>query len=105
MIGTIPTETDTQKARVEKMKKMSPAHVAPLAVYLASDHAKDVTGQIFGVRGKELMLFGHIRPIMRVHHGDGWTVERLAEIFPGTLHHHLVPLETSPQYFNYDPLV
>jgi NAD(P)-dependent dehydrogenase (short-subunit alcohol dehydrogenase family) len=105
MIGTIPTETDTHRARVEKMKKMSPAHVAPLAVYLASDHAKDVTGQIFGVRGKELMLFGHIRPIMRVHHGDGWTVERLAEIFPGTLHHHLVPLETSPQYFNYDPLV
>ncbi len=105
MIGTIPTETDAQKARVEKMKKMSPAHVAPLAVYLATDDAKDVTGQVFGVRGKELMLFGHMRPIMRVHHAEGWTVERLGEMFPGTLQHHLVPLDTSPQYFNYDPLI
>jgi len=105
MIGTIPTETAAQKARVEKIKKMSPAHIAPVAAFLASDAAKDITGQVIGVRGKEIMLFGHMRPIMRVHHAEGWTVERLAEMFPGTLQHHLVPLDTSGQYFNYDPLV
>ena len=105
MIGTIPTETETQKARVEKIKKLSPAHIAPVAAFLASDAAKDVTGQVFGVRGKEIMLFSHERPIMRVHLDEGWTAERLAEMFPGTLQHHLVPLETSGQYFNYDPLV
>ncbi|MBI2218564.1 MAG: SDR family oxidoreductase [Candidatus Rokubacteria bacterium] len=105
MIGTIPTETESQRARVEKIKKLSPAHIAPVAAYLASEDAKEVTGQVFGVRGKELMLFGHMRPIMRVHHDEGWTPERLAEMFPGTLRHHLVPLETSGQYFNYDPLV
>jgi NAD(P)-dependent dehydrogenase (short-subunit alcohol dehydrogenase family) len=105
MIGTIPTETDQQKARVEKIKQMSPAHIAPMAVFLASDGAKDVTGQVFGVRGKELMLFGHERPIMRVHHAEGWTPSRIADMFPGTLQHHLVPLLTSGQYFNYDPLV
>jgi len=105
MIGTIPTETEAQKARVEKIKKLSPAHIAPVAAFLASDMAKDITGQVFGVRGKEIMLFGHERPIMRVHHHEGWTVERLAEMFPGTLQHHLVPLVTSGQYFNYDPLV
>jgi NAD(P)-dependent dehydrogenase (short-subunit alcohol dehydrogenase family) len=105
MIGTIPTDTTEQKARVEKIKKMSPAHVAPVAAYLATDDARDVTGQVFGVRGKEIMLFGHMRPIMRIHHAEGWTIERLAEMFPGTLQHHLVPLETSGQYFNYDPLI
>jgi NAD(P)-dependent dehydrogenase (short-subunit alcohol dehydrogenase family) len=105
MIGTIPTETEAQKARVEKIKKMSPAHIAPVAAFLASDYAKDINGQIFGVRGKEIMLFGHHRPLMRVHHAEGWTVERLAEIFPGTMQHHMIPLETSGQYFNYDPLV
>jgi NAD(P)-dependent dehydrogenase (short-subunit alcohol dehydrogenase family) len=105
MIGTIPTETAVQKARVEKIKKMSPAHIAPLAAFLGSDQAKDITGQVFGVRGKEIMLFGHMRPIMRVHQDEGWTVDRIAEMFPGTLQHHLVPLETSGQYFNYDPLV
>jgi NAD(P)-dependent dehydrogenase (short-subunit alcohol dehydrogenase family) len=105
MIGTIPTETEAQKARVEKIKKMGPEHIAPVAVFLASDAAKEVSGQVFGVRGKEIMLFGHNRPIMRVHHDAGWTPESLAEMFPGTLRHHLVPLETSGQYFNYDPLV
>ena len=105
MIGTIPAETEAQKARVEKIKKLSPAHIAPVAVFLASDAAKDVTGQIFGVRGKEIMLFSHERPIMRVHNSEGWTPESLAEMFPGTLLHHLVPMVTSGQYFNYDPLV
>jgi hypothetical protein len=76
-----------------------------VAAFLASDYAKEVSGQVLGVRGKEIMVFGHMRPVMRVHHAEGWTVERLAEIFAGTLQHHLVPLETSAQYFNYDPLV
>jgi NAD(P)-dependent dehydrogenase (short-subunit alcohol dehydrogenase family) len=105
MIGTIPTQTPAQQARVEKIKKMSPAHIAPLAAFLASDEAKDVSGQVFGVRGKEIMLFSHHRPLMRIHHAEGWTVERLADIFPGTMQQHLIPLETSGQYFNYDPLV
>jgi len=105
MIGTIPTETEAQRERVEKLQKLSPAHIAPLAVYLASAEAKDVTGQVFGVRGKEIMLFCQMRPIRTIHHAEGWTPERLAELFQGTLRHHLVPLETSGQYFSYDPLV
>jgi len=103
--GTATTENEAQRARVEKIKKLSPAHIAPMAAFLASDAAKDVTGQVFGVRGKEIMLFSHERPIMRLHHDEGWTVERLMEMFPGTLQHHLVPMVTSGQYFNYDPLV
>jgi NAD(P)-dependent dehydrogenase (short-subunit alcohol dehydrogenase family) len=105
MIGTIPQETDAQRARVEKIKKMGPEHIAPVAVFLASEQAKDISGQVFGVRGKEIMLFNHMRPLMRIHDDRGWTPERLAEMFPGTLQHHLVPLESSGQYFNYDPLV
>jgi NAD(P)-dependent dehydrogenase (short-subunit alcohol dehydrogenase family) len=105
MIGTIPTQTEAQKSRVEKIKKMSPAHIAPLAAYLCTDDARDVSGQVFGVRGKEIMLFGHHRPLMRIHHAEAWTVERLSDVFPGTMQQHLVPLETSGQYFNYDPLV
>jgi NAD(P)-dependent dehydrogenase (short-subunit alcohol dehydrogenase family) len=105
MIGTIPTETEAQKARVEKIKKMGPEHIAPVAVFLASDAAREISGQVFGVRGKEVMLFSHMRPARSIHHDLGWTPERLADLFPGTLRHHLVPLETSGQYFNYDPLV
>src|SRR5262247_3430916 len=67
MIGTIPTQTESQRARVEKIKKMGPAHIAPVAVFLASEAAKEVSGQVIGVRGKEVMIFGHMRPVMRVH--------------------------------------
>jgi NAD(P)-dependent dehydrogenase (short-subunit alcohol dehydrogenase family) len=105
LIGTIPTDTPAQKARVAKLEKMSPRDVAPLAVYLATDDAASVSGQIFGVRGKEIFLFSQPRPVRAIHHADGWTPERLAETFPGTLGHHLVPLESSAQYFSYDPLV
>ena len=84
---------------------MSLRDVAPLAVYLASDDAGGVTGQVFGVRGREILLFSQPRPVRAIHHGEGWTPERLAETFPGTLGHHLVPLESSVQYFSYDPLV
>jgi hypothetical protein len=105
MIGTIPTETEAQRARVEKIKRMGPEHIAPVAVFLASEAAREITGQVFGVRGKEIMLFGHMRPIRSIHHDAGWTPDRLAEMLPATLGHHLAPLETSGQYFNYDPLV
>ena len=54
MIGSIPAETPDQQARVEKLKSMETAKIAPLAVYLASDEAHDVSGQIFGVRANEI---------------------------------------------------
>jgi NAD(P)-dependent dehydrogenase (short-subunit alcohol dehydrogenase family) len=105
LIGTIPTETPTQQARVAKLEKMSPRDIAPLAVFLASEAAAGVSGQVFGVRGKEIFVFSQPRPVRAVHDGGGWTPERLCERFAGTLGHHLVPLESSAQYFSYDPLV
>ena len=105
LIGTIPTDTPSQKSRVAKLEQLSPQHVAPLAVYLASDDAASVSGQVFGVRGKEIFVFSQPRPIRSIHHAAGWTPERLQETFAGTLGHHLVPLESSAQYFSYDPLV
>lgn len=105
LIGTIPTESPEQKARVAKLEKMSPRDIAPLAVYLASEQAAQVSGQVFGVRGKEIFVFSQPRPVRAVHRAGGWTPEHVAEVFQGTLAHHLTPLESSAQYFSYDPLV
>ncbi len=105
LIGTIPTETEVQKRRVEKLKKMSPADIAPLVAYLASDEAQYISGQIFGVRGKEIFIFSQPRPVRSIHYSEGWTPSRIAEMFKGTLGMNLVPLETSGQVFSYDPLV
>ena len=43
MFGATPAETEDQNERVERMRRMETAKIAPLAVYLASDISKDVT--------------------------------------------------------------
>jgi NAD(P)-dependent dehydrogenase (short-subunit alcohol dehydrogenase family) len=47
MIGTIPADTEAQKARLERSKKMTPAKIAPMAVFLLSDAAEGISSQIF----------------------------------------------------------
>src|SRR6476661_1071482 len=48
MISSIPTETPDQVERVNRLRTMESSKIAPLAVYLASDKAHEVSGQIFG---------------------------------------------------------
>ena len=57
MIGSIPTETDAEKERVERLQQMTPEKIAPLVVYLGSDKAAGISGQIFSVRNNEIFLF------------------------------------------------
>ncbi|MBE0953897.1 3-hydroxyacyl-CoA dehydrogenase, partial [Escherichia coli] len=49
-------------ARVDKLQRMTPEKNAPLAVYLASDAAREVTGQVFAARHHELFLMSQSRP-------------------------------------------
>jgi NAD(P)-dependent dehydrogenase (short-subunit alcohol dehydrogenase family) len=79
MTATIPADTPENIARVEKLKKMESSKIAPLAVYLASDQATKVTGQIFGVRANEIYFFSQIRMTRSVHRSGGWTPEDIAE--------------------------
>lgn len=79
MTAGVPTETPEQQARVARMKKMQAAQIAPLAVYLASDAAERVNGQIFGVRANEIYLFNQIRMLRSVHRSDGWTAQSIGE--------------------------
>src|SRR5262250_1664702 len=57
MIDSIPAETEQEKERVARIREMTPEKIAPLAVYLASDRAEGITGQIFSVRNNEIYLF------------------------------------------------
>jgi len=104
MIGSIPAETDDQKARVEKLKSMETAKIAPLAVYLASDAAREVTGQIFAVRANEIFLMSQSRPLRSVHRAEGWTAETIASHAIPSLRDHFYPLQRSQDVFSWDPL-
>jgi NAD(P)-dependent dehydrogenase (short-subunit alcohol dehydrogenase family) len=104
MISSIKTDTPEQEARVEKIKKMTPAKVAPMACYLMSDQAADISGQIFAVRMNEIFLMSQPRPVRSVHSGDGWTAETIAEHAIPALKSHFTPLEVSADVFSWDPV-
>ncbi len=104
MIGTISSDTPEQQARLEKIKQMKSAHQAPLAVYLASDAAKGVTGQIFGVRMNEIFLFNQNRPIRSVHRSEGWTPQTIADHMTPALESSFTGLDRSADIFSWDPI-
>ena len=69
-----------------------------------SDQAKDVSGQVFGVRRNEIYLFSQPRPIRSVHAGEGWTpsscIDRALPALSPSFH----KLERSSDVFSWDPV-
>ena len=104
LIGTIPISNEAEAARVEKIKAMTPAKIAPMAAYLLSDAASDVSGQIFGVRHNEIFLFSQPRPVRSVQRSEGWTPETIAEHGIPAVKPNFTPLERSGDVFSWDPV-
>jgi NAD(P)-dependent dehydrogenase (short-subunit alcohol dehydrogenase family) len=71
------------------------ADVAPLVVFLASDAARSLTGQVFGVQDKEILLLSQARIQRSMHNSEGWTVESLSEMFESTMRPYFTPLDPS----------
>ena len=105
MIGTIPTETEAEKARVEKIKQMGPEKIAPICAYLLSDAAKDVTGQIFGgAHERDFPVQPESRPLRSVHRGEGWTPQTIAEHGMPALKSSFYKLDRSADIFPWDAI-
>jgi hypothetical protein len=104
MIESISAQTEAEKQRVERLAQMTPDKVAPLAVYLGSDKADGISGQIFSVRNNEIFLFSQPRPVRVIHRSDGWTAETVAEQLKGAFGPSLTPLERSGDVFAWDPI-
>jgi len=104
MISSIPANTDAEKARVARLQRMTPDKNAPLAVFLASDLAKDVSGQIFVSRNNEIFLMSHNRPIRGIQREDGWTPELIAKHALPAIRNDFRPLERSADVFGWDPV-
>ena len=104
LIGTIPTETEAEKARVAKIQQMGPEKIAPICAFLLSDAAKDVTGQIFAVRMNEIFLMSQSRPLRSVHRGEGWTPQTIAEHGMPALKPSFYKLDRSADIFNWDAI-
>jgi NAD(P)-dependent dehydrogenase (short-subunit alcohol dehydrogenase family) len=104
MTSSIPAETPEQQARVAKLQQMTPDKNAPLAVYLASDQAAGVSGQVFATRHNEIFLMSQSRPIRSTHRAEGWTPETIAEHAAPALKPSMLPLDRSADVFSWDPV-
>ena len=104
MVQSIPTEDEKEKARVARASQVTPEKVAPLVVYLASEAADGISGQILSARNNEIYLFNANRPIRTLHRSDGWTPQKLAEQIKGAFATSFTPLERSQDVFSWEPV-
>ena len=103
MLDSIPAKNPEEEKRIERMKKMTTAKIAPLAVALLSDKS-DVNGQIFAVRSNEIFLMSQPRPIRSIHNAEGWTPETVLEHAIPALKGSFFPLDRSGDIFTWDPI-
>ena len=71
---------------------LDPSLNAPLVVFLASDAAADVNGQVFGRTDFSYTLFQHPKPVAWMHRDGGWDVAGVVANFDAMLGQHLQPV-------------
>ena len=103
MVAGIPdTPENAERNRINRM--MTADKIAPFVVALCSDGAKDVTGQLFGVRRNEIYLFSQPRPIRSVHAGEGWTPQACLDRALPALKASFFKLDRSSDVFTWEPV-
>ena len=78
MTQSVPVKDEQAAARRAQMAAaIRPDQPAKLSVALCADGAKAISGQFFGSRGDDLILYSQPRPIMTLHKDEGWTPESI----------------------------
>ena len=105
MIATIPIKDEASAARVERMKNgMRADQVAQLAVALASPQAQAVSGQVFAVRGNEIVLFNQPRPVRSMAKLEGWNPNSILDQALPAMSASFTDLNPTSAVFPYDPV-
>ena len=97
---------EEQAVYKERALKIKPDNVARVVSWLCSDSGTGITGQMFGVRGREVFLFSQPRPVRKfiLESGkpDSESIRRQAdEHFDGAY----TELETDLESFNSEPVI
>lgn len=95
-----------QQEYKQRAQKISPESVAELVAFLCSPAAASISGQLLGVRGREVFLFSQPRPIERIVAPEGaWDGTDFAALFQQSFQPKFTELTTDLEAFNTDPLI
>jgi len=103
MTESVPVAPGQEAARAARLAAMPAKSVATLAVYLASDAASEVSGQVFGARGNEVYLFSQPSLVRTLHNAHEWSPESMAVAIP-SLKNQFEPLVRIRDVFPWDPM-
>jgi NAD(P)-dependent dehydrogenase (short-subunit alcohol dehydrogenase family) len=98
--------TPEQQAYKTNALKAHPRHIGTLAAWLCSDAAHHITGQLFGMRGREVILYSQPRPVAQFAPrtpGD-WTLDSLGDAIARECRDKFVDSKTDMELFSYEPL-
>jgi NAD(P)-dependent dehydrogenase (short-subunit alcohol dehydrogenase family) len=103
---SIRPANDAQAAYKARALTVPAGYVARLVGWLCAP-ACEVTGQVFGVRGREVFLFSQPRPVARVVTPplDALNPETLDQLVSLEMREHFTDLTTDLEAFNTEPLL
>ncbi len=97
MTQSVPVKDEQAAARRAQMAAaIRPDQPAKLSVALCADGAKNISGQFFGSRGDDLILYSQPRPIVTLHKDEGWTPESIIKEALPQMKEKEVPLQQRP---------
>ena len=90
MTDSVPDSTRAMRAGefpppMEGMLTSEPDQVAPMVVWLCSDAAEGVSGNIFHCSGNRVSLMNHPVPHRSIYKDGRWTVDELSAVVPETI--------------------
>ena len=97
---SINPQNESQKKYKKAALKIEAKYVGDLTSFLSSNHGIKYSGQIFGVRGKEVFLFNQARPIYNFIRKNRINNKDLKEGFENYFDNNLTALETDLEAFS-----
>jgi NAD(P)-dependent dehydrogenase (short-subunit alcohol dehydrogenase family) len=72
LLGTVMTREEPKPGEYDPL---SPAQISPLVVWLCTDLARDINGQVFSVNGRRVQLLQGWRPVTQIEaDGRDWSI-------------------------------
>ena len=86
----VETGVMTQEQYEAMLRMPGPEGAIPIVVYLATDEAANVNGQVFWSSTGKLALYSEPVEVKGIYKERNWTLEELMELFPNTLGQNLI---------------